>query len=55
MNRQRYLEQAKEDLIRIKRYIARESGSHEVALRNTDRLRRHCRELTSRRHAKSEA
>ncbi len=41
----RYLEQAKEDLIQIKRYIARESGSNEVALRYTDMLRRQCREL----------
>ena len=45
MYRLRYLEQAREDLIQIKRYIARESGSNEVALRYTDMLRRQCREL----------
>jgi toxin ParE1/3/4 len=45
MYRLRYLEQAREDLIQIRRYIARESRSHEVALRYTDMLRRQCREL----------
>jgi toxin ParE1/3/4 len=41
----RYLEQAKDDLIQIKRYIARESGSHEIAIRYTEKLRRECRRL----------
>ncbi len=41
----RYLEQAKIDLIRIKRYICRESGSNEVALRYTEKLREQCRKL----------
>ena len=41
----RYLAQAKTDLIRIKRYIARESGSNEVALRYTNKLRQQCRKL----------
>lgn len=41
----RYLEQAKEDLIQIKRYIARASGSNAIALRYTETLRRQCREL----------
>ena len=41
----RYLEQARDDLIQIKRYIARESGSNAVALRYTEKLRQQCREL----------
>ena len=41
----RYLTQAKTDLIRIKRYIARESGSIELALRYTEKLRQQCRKL----------
>jgi toxin ParE1/3/4 len=43
----RYLEQAKHDLIQIKRYIARESGSNEIALRYIERLRRQCRRLAT--------
>lgn len=35
----RYLEQAKTDLIQIKRSIARESGSNEIAIRYTEKLR----------------
>ncbi len=36
MHKLRYLEQAKDDLIRIKRYIAKESDSQEVALQYTN-------------------
>jgi toxin ParE1/3/4 len=42
----RYLEQAKTDLLQIKRYIARESGSKELALRCTEKLRQQCRKVT---------
>src|SRR5438128_2375526 len=42
----RYLEQAKNDLIQIKRYIARESGSNAVAVRYVGKLRQQCRMLT---------
>jgi toxin ParE1/3/4 len=41
----RYLEQAKTDLLRIKRYIARESGSSDVALQYTKKLRQQCRKF----------
>jgi plasmid stabilization system protein ParE len=41
----RYLEQAKVDLIQIKRYIAKESGSNRVAVRYTEMLRQKCRRL----------
>ena len=41
----RYFEQAKNDLIQIKRYIARETGSNAIALRYTEKLRQQCREL----------
>ena len=41
----RYLEQARDDLIQIKRSIARESSSNAVALRYTEKLRQQCREL----------
>jgi toxin ParE1/3/4 len=40
-----YLEQAKADLLRIKRYIAKQSGSNELALRYTEKLRQQCRKL----------
>ena len=43
----RYLEQAKNDLIQIKRYIARESGSNEIALRYLGQLRQECRKLAA--------
>jgi toxin ParE1/3/4 len=45
MYRLRYLEQVKDDLIQIKRYLARESGSNEVALQFTARLRQQCQQL----------
>ncbi len=45
MHKLRYLEQAKDDLIQIKRYITKESGSQEVALQYTDKLRQQCRKL----------
>ena len=41
----RYLEQAKTDLIRIKRYIYTASGSNELALKYTEKLRQQCRKL----------
>lgn len=47
MHELRYLEQAKIDLLRIKRYIAKESGSKEVALRYTKKLRQQCQKLAS--------
>lgn len=43
----RYTEQAKSDLLRIKRYIARESNSKEIALRYTDKLRQQCKNLAN--------
>ena len=45
MYKLRYLEQAKDDLVQIKRYIATQSGSQEVALQYTDKLRQQCRKL----------
>ncbi|GAX60160.1 plasmid stabilization system [Candidatus Scalindua japonica] len=45
MHKLRYLEQAKDDLIQIKRYIAKESGSQEVALQYTSKLRQQCIKL----------
>ncbi len=42
----RYLEQAKNDLMQIKRFIARESGS-EIALRYREKLRQECRRLAA--------
>ena len=41
----RYTEQAKADLIQIKRYIAKESGSNTVAVRYMEKLRQQCRKL----------
>ena len=41
----RYLEQARRDLLVIKRYIQNESGSRNVALQFTDKLREQCRKL----------
>lgn len=43
----RYLEQAKNDLLQIKRYLARESGSNEIALRYIEKLRQQCRKLAA--------
>ena len=43
----RYFEQAKNDLIQIKRYIARESGSNEIALHYMEKLRQECRRLAT--------
>ncbi len=45
MYRLRYLAQAKDDLINIKRYIARESGSQSTALQYTGKIREQCRKL----------
>jgi toxin ParE1/3/4 len=41
----RYLAQARDDLIQIRRYIARETGSNATALKYTEKLRQQCREL----------
>jgi len=41
----RYLDQAKSDLLQIKRYIARESGSNALAVRYMEKLRQECRKL----------
>jgi toxin ParE1/3/4 len=41
----RYSEQAKTDLVQIKRYISRESGNKEAALRYMEKLRHNCRKL----------
>lgn len=43
----RYLEQAKNDLVRIKRYIARESGSTALALSYVKKLRQQCQKLAA--------
>jgi toxin ParE1/3/4 len=43
----RYLAQARDDLKQIRRYIARESGSKEVAARFFKKLDRECRRLAS--------
>lgn len=47
MPKLRYFEQAKNDLIQIKRYIARVSGSNEIALRSMEKLRQECRRLAA--------
>lgn len=41
----RYLAQARDDLIHIKRYIARESGSQSTAVQYTEKIREQCRKL----------
>ena len=41
----RYLAQAKDDLINIKKYIARESGSQSTAIQYTEKIREQCRKL----------
>lgn len=43
----RYLEQARMDLIQIKRSIARESGSEAIALKFTEKLRQQCQQLAA--------
>lgn len=40
-----YLDQAKDDLLYIKRYIARESGNHDIALQYAQKIREQCRRL----------
>lgn len=40
-----YLDQAKNDLVHIKQYIATESGSQKVALEYTHKIRQQCRKL----------
>lgn len=41
----RYTEQAKNDLLRIKRFIAHESGNNQVAIRYTEKIRLQCKNL----------
>ena len=41
----RYLDQAKDDLINIKKYIARESGNQKTAIQFTEKIREQCRKL----------
>lgn len=45
MSQLRYLAQAKDDLISIKKYIARETGSQSTALQYTGKIREQCRKL----------
>lgn len=45
MSQLRYLAQAKDDLINIKRYIARESGSQSTAIQYVGKIREQCRKL----------
>ena len=45
MRKLRYLAQARDDLISIKRYIAKSSGSVETAIQYTDKLRQQCIKL----------
>ncbi len=45
MSQLRYLAQAKDDLINIKRYLARESGSQSAAIQFTEKIREQCRKL----------
>ena len=47
MPKLRYFEQAKSDLMQIKRYLARESGSNEIALGYIEKLRQECRRLAA--------
>jgi len=47
MYKLRYLSQAKTDLLRIRDYIAKESGSREIAVRYADKLREQCRKLAA--------
>ncbi len=45
MYKLRYLSQAKDDLLEIKRYIARESGSQRIAFQFTHKIREQCQRL----------
>lgn len=47
MYKLRYLEQAKNDLVQIKHYIAKESGSVGIGLNFTEKLRQQCRGLAA--------
>ena len=47
MYKLRYLDQAKDDLLQIKSYLTERSGSTQVALAFTSRLRQQCRKLAS--------
>ncbi|MFQ5434095.1 MAG: type II toxin-antitoxin system RelE/ParE family toxin [Anaerolineae bacterium] len=47
MSQLRYLAQAKDDLINIKRYIARESGSPSTAIEYTEKIREQCHQLAN--------
>ena len=45
MRQVRYLAQAQDDIISIRRYIASESGDADLARRFTNRIREQCRKL----------
>ncbi|MDM3870977.1 type II toxin-antitoxin system RelE/ParE family toxin [Porticoccus sp. W117] len=47
MYKLRYLNQARDDLLHIKSYLTRQSGSSAVALKFTSKLRQQCRKLAS--------
>lgn len=43
----RYLTQAQEDLLQIKRYISKETGNRKIGLQFTEKLRKQCSNLAS--------
>lgn len=43
----RYSEQAREDLVQIRRYLAKESGSREIARRFLTKLRQQCQQIAA--------
>jgi toxin ParE1/3/4 len=45
MHKLRYLAQARDNLLAIKRYISRESGSSKIAIEYTGKLQAQCRSL----------
>lgn len=45
MSQLRYLAQAKDDLLNLQRYIARECGSQNMAIQYTEKIREQCRKL----------
>jgi toxin ParE1/3/4 len=47
MDHLRYSEQAKKDLVQIRRYLTKESGSKEVARRFLAKLRQQCQQVAT--------
>lgn len=45
MYKLKYLEQAKDDLIQIRNYIAKESGSRKIAINYTAKIRQQCQKI----------